>query len=69
MSENKFDYKSIVLSAAFGGMIYAILMSVWYQFVNEEPFSILKFVIDFFMFGLLIAGIIWWSMRGKNKEK
>ena len=63
------DYKSIVLSAAFGGLIYAIIMSVWYQFVNHEVFNILKFLVDFLMFGLLIAVIIWWSMRKKDKPK
>ena len=49
--------------------MYAIIMSIFYQFTGDEGFSIVKFAVDFIMFGLLVAAIIWWSMRKGNKEK
>jgi predicted lipid-binding transport protein (Tim44 family) len=67
--KQKLDYKSIVLSGSFGGLVYAIIMSIFYQFTGDEGFSIIKFAVDFLMFGLLVAGIIWWSMRKENKDK
>ncbi|WP_292889531.1 hypothetical protein [Nonlabens sp.] len=63
------DYKSIVLSGSLGGLVYAIIMSIFYQFTGDEGFSIIKFAVDFLMFGLLVAGIIWWSMRKESKDK
>jgi hypothetical protein len=57
--KEKLDYKSIVLSGSFGGLVYAIIMSIFYQFTGDEGFHIVKFVVDFFMFGLLVAAIIW----------
>ncbi|MFT4839218.1 MAG: putative lipid-binding transport protein (Tim44 family) [Nonlabens sp.] len=67
--KQKIDYKSIVLSGSLGGLVYAIIMSIFYQFTGDEGFSIVKFAVDFIMFGLLVAAIIWWSMRKGNKEK
>ncbi|PPK95789.1 MULTISPECIES: hypothetical protein [Nonlabens] len=67
--KEKLDYKSIVLSGAFGGLVYAIIMSIFYQITEDTGFSILKFAVDFIMFGLLVAGIIWWSMRNSSKNK
>jgi hypothetical protein len=67
--KQKIDYKSIVLSGSFGGLVYAIIMSIFYQFTGDEGFSIVKFAVDFIMFGLLVAAIIWWSMRKGNNEK
>ncbi|AGC78210.1 hypothetical protein [Nonlabens dokdonensis] len=67
--KEKTDYKSIVLSGSFGGLVYAILMSIFYQFTDDKGFSIIKFVIDFTMFGILIAVVIWWSMRKSKKNK
>ncbi|WP_298955441.1 hypothetical protein [uncultured Nonlabens sp.] len=63
--KEKLDYKSIVLSGSFGGLVYAIIMSIFYQISEDADFSILKFAIDFIMFGLLVTGIIWWSMKKK----
>jgi predicted lipid-binding transport protein (Tim44 family) len=67
--KQKIDYKSIILSGSLGGLVYAIIMSIFYQFTGDEGFSIVKFAVDFIMFGLLVAAIIWWSMRKGNKEK
>jgi predicted lipid-binding transport protein (Tim44 family) len=67
--KQKIDYKSIVLSGSLGGLVYAIIISIFYQFTGDEGFSIVKFAVDFIMFGLLVAAIIWWSMRKGNKEK
>ncbi|MFB0903002.1 MAG: hypothetical protein QMB11_01350 [Nonlabens sp.] len=66
--KEKLDYKSIVLSGSFGGLVYAIIMSIFYQFTGDEGFHFVKFVVDFLMFGLLVAAIIWWSMRKGKKE-
>lgn len=63
--KEKLDYKSIVLSGSFGGLVYAIIMSIFYQISEDADFSILKFAVDFIMFGLLVTGIIWWSMKKK----
>ncbi|OUS14611.1 hypothetical protein A9Q93_07525 [Nonlabens dokdonensis] len=69
--KEKIDYKSIVLSGSFGGLVYAILMSIFYQLTENTGFNFVKFIIDFTMFGILIAVVIWWSMRKskKNREK
>jgi predicted lipid-binding transport protein (Tim44 family) len=67
--KSKLDYKSIVLSGSFGGLVYAIIMSIFYQFTEERGFNIVKFAVDFVLFGLLIAGVIWWSMRKEKKNK
>ena len=67
--KDKLDYKSIILSGSFGGLVYAIIMSIFYQMTGDTDFSILKFAVDFIMFGLLVAGIIWWSMKTNNKDK
>ena len=69
--KEKIDYESIVLSGSFGGLVYAILMSIFYQLTENTGFNFVKFIIDFTMFGILIAVVIWWSMRKskKNREK
>jgi hypothetical protein len=68
MSEKAKMWKSVVLSACFGGLVYAILMSLFYQFYNEEVFNIKKFFIDFLMIVVLIIAIGWWSRRKKSKD-
>jgi predicted lipid-binding transport protein (Tim44 family) len=66
--KNKLDYKSIVLSGSFGGLVYAVIMSIFYQVTGDSGFNILKFFIDFILFGLVIAAAIWWSMRKNDKK-
>ncbi len=67
--KEKTDYKSIILSGSFGGLVYAILMSIFYQLTEDKGFNFIKFLIDFTMFGLLIAVVIWWSMRKSRKDR
>jgi hypothetical protein len=44
-------------------------MSIFYQFTEERGFNIVKFAVDFLLFDLLIAGVIWWSMKKEKKNK
>ncbi len=60
--------KGIVIAAAFGGAVYAILMSLFYQFYEQKPFNLLKFVIDFVMFGIIMGIVAWWGQRKKTKN-
>jgi predicted membrane channel-forming protein YqfA (hemolysin III family) len=66
MSEKLKMWKSVILSAFLGGLVYAILMSLFYQFYNEEVFNIKKFFVDFLMIVIIIIAIGWWSRRKKS---
>ena len=66
---NKTAIKSIVMAGAFGGLVYAIIMSLFYQFFNDEVFNIKKFMVDFLMFAVIIAGVTWYNLRKKNQTK
>ena len=60
--------KSVVISAAFGGLVYAIMMSLFYQFFNEEYFNIKKFAVDFLLFAVIIAAVNYISHKRRNKK-
>jgi hypothetical protein len=61
--------KRIVIAAAIGGTVYAVLMSLFYQFYVGEPFNLKKFGVDFLMFAIIMAIVTWWQLRNARKKK
>jgi Co/Zn/Cd efflux system component len=68
MSEKLQNIKSMVFAAFLGGLVYSIIMSMFYQFFNEEPFNAKKFIVDFTMFAVIMGLVSWWNLKKKNKK-
>ena len=64
MDKNKI--KGTVASAVIAGLVYAIIMSVFYQFFNDEPFNPKKLLVDFLLFAVIVAVI---SVISHNRRK
>lgn len=66
MDKNKI--KGTVASAVIAGLVYAIIMSVFYQFFNDEPFNPKKLLVDFLLFAVIVAMINIISYNRRKKK-
>jgi uncharacterized membrane protein len=58
--------KDIVRQAAISGFIFAIVMAI-FDFFSEAPFSFLKFIVHFLVYGL-IMGFLFRYKRTKQSS-
>ncbi|SDZ91585.1 hypothetical protein [Bizionia paragorgiae] len=64
----RIDKKKYILPGIFAGLVYAGVMAA-FDYNDDVPFSIFKFLIHFFLFGLFMAGINYYSLRKAGKKK
>jgi len=54
--------KTRIMFGIFSGMIYAIGMAV-FDYIDNQPFHMLKFLYHFLIFGLIFASIITYKQK------
>lgn len=66
MKKEPISLKKVIINGLLNGLIFTLLMEVYYNFFTEDKFSLLRVFIHFFAFGFFMALTFRHQYRKKN---
>ncbi|MEE2801668.1 MAG: hypothetical protein VX550_05735 [Bacteroidota bacterium] len=63
---NKLPYGKVLISAFIGGSVYAFIMSAFYIYMEERPFSFIKFIIDLILGMAIMFAVTYYNYRKRK---
>lgn len=66
MKKEKRPLKEIIKTGIISGLVFACVMAI-FDYFSKEPFSFLKFVIHFIIFGAVMSAFFKYKYTKKDK--